>query len=86
MDHDIRLLAGVVKPASVIVCEDSHGLLCACGGGALSFSDLAGRLLPVVLAGIPFPVGPVDPAGPDGSYVACGSVGPYRTLSPSGQS
>ena len=43
--------------ASVTVCEDSHGSPCV--GGTLSFSDLAGRLLPVVPAGIPFPVGPV---------------------------
>ena len=81
VDQDIRLLAGVVKPASVTVCEDSHGSLCV--GGTLSSSDLAGRLLPVVPAGIPFPVGPVDPAGPDGPYVAGGPVGPYGILSPS---
>ena len=36
----------------------------------------------MVPAGIPFPVGPVDPAGPDGPHVT-GGAGPYRTLSPS---
>ena len=41
-----------------------------CGGGTLSSSDIAGRLLPVVPAGMPFPVGPVDPAGSAGPYVA----------------
>ena len=81
VDQDIWLLAGVAKPASVTVCEDSHGLPCV--GGTLSSSDLAGRLLPVVPAGIPFPVGPVDPAGPDGLYVAGGPASPYGTLSSS---
>ena len=57
VDHDLRLLAGVAKPASVTVCEDSH--VSPCAGGTLSSSDLAGRLCPVVPAGIPFPVGPV---------------------------
>ena len=57
-DQDIRLLAGVAKPSSVTVCEDSLGLPCV--GGTLSSSDIAGRLLPVVPAGILFPVGPVD--------------------------
>ena len=81
VDQDIQLLAGVAKPASVTFCEDSHGSPCV--GGKLSSSDIAGRLLPVVPAGIPFPVGPVDPAGPDYLYVAGGPVGPYGTLSPS---
>ena len=44
---------------------------------------VAGRLLPVVPAGISFPVGPVSPAGPNGPYAAGGPVGPYGTLSPS---
>ena len=79
-DQDLRLLAGVAKPASVSVCEDSLGSPCV--GGTLSSSDIAGRLLPVVPAGISFPVGPVDPAGSDGLYVAGGPVGPYGTLSP----
>ena len=48
------------------VGEDSHGSPCA--GGTLSSSGITGRLLPVVPAGIPFPVGP---------------VGLYGTLSPS---
>ena len=80
VDQDLRLLAGMAKPASVTACEDSHKLPCV--GGMLSSSDLAGRLFPVVPAGIPFPVGPVDPAGPDGPYVASDPVGPYGTLSP----
>ena len=50
--------------------------------GTLSSSDIAGRLLPVVPAGMSFPVGPVDPAGPAGPYVAGGPVGPDGTLSP----
>ena len=77
-DQNIRLLAGVAKPASVTVCEDS--LASPCVWGTLSSSDIAGRLLPVVPAGISFPVGHVDPAGP---YVACGPVGPFGTMSPS---
>ena len=80
-DQDIQFLAGVAKPASVTVCEDSLGSPCV--GGTLSSSDIAGRLLPVVTAGIPFPVGHVDPASPDGPYVAGGPVGPNGTLSPS---
>ena len=63
-DQDIRWLAGVAKPASVTVSGDS--LRSPCVGGTLSSSDIAGRLLPVVLAGMSFPVGPVDPAGPAG--------------------
>ena len=51
-------------------------------GGTLPSSDLAGRLLPVVPAGISFPVGPVYPADPHGPYVTGGPVGPYGTLSP----
>ena len=62
VDQDLRLLAGVAKPASVTVCENSDGSPCV--GGTLSSSDLAGRLLPVVTAGIPFAVGPVDHTGP----------------------
>ena len=77
-DRDIRLLAGVVMPASGTVCIDNLGSPCV--GGTLSSSDITGRLLPVVPAGISFPAGPVDPAGP---YVSGGPVGPYGTLSPS---
>ena len=55
-DQDIRLLAGVAKPASVTVYDDSLGSLCI--GGMLSSSDIAGRLLSVVPAGISFTVGP----------------------------
>ena len=58
-------LAGVAKPASVTVCEDSH--VSSCAGGTLSSSDLAGRLFPVVPAGILFPVGPVGPVGQCGT-------------------
>ena len=98
MDQDIRLLAGVAKPASVTIGEDGHGSPCV--GRTLSSSNITGRLLPVVPAGISFPVGPFDPAGPvgpygtlspsdsepagpDGPYVAGGPVGPYGSLSPS---
>ena len=80
-DQDMRLLAGVAKPASGTVCIDSLGSPCV--GGTLSSSDITRRLLPVVPAGISFRVGPVDPAGPNGPYVAGGPVGPYGTLSPS---
>ena len=80
-DQNIQLLAGVAKPASVTVWEDSLGSPCV--GGTLSSSDIAGKLLPVVPAGISFPVGPVDPAGPDGPDVAGGPVGPFGTMSPS---
>ena len=81
VDQDIQLLAGVAKPASVTVGEDSHRSPCV--GGTLSSSNITGRLLPVVPAGILFPVGPVGPADPDGSYVAGGPVGLDGTLSPS---
>ena len=57
VDHDLRLLAGVAKPASVTVCEDSH--LSPSVEGTLSSPDLAGKLFPVIPAGIPLPVGPV---------------------------
>ena len=80
-DQDMWLLAGVVKPVSGTVCIDSLGSPCV--GETLSSSDIIGRLLPVVPAGISFSVGPVDPAGPNGPYVAGGPVGPYGTLSPS---
>ena len=33
VDQDLRLLAGVAKPASVTVCEDSHVSPCVGGGG-----------------------------------------------------
>ena len=79
MDQDLRLLAGVAKPASVTVCEDSHGSPCV--GGTLSSSDLAGKLFPVVPAGRPSPVGPVGLCGTqspsDFEPVAGGPVGPY---------
>ena len=44
VDQDLRLLAGVAKPASVTVCEDSH--VSPCVGGTLSSSNLAGTLFP----------------------------------------
>ena len=61
VDQDLRLLAGMAKPASVTVCEDSHvspGM-----EGTLSSPDLAGKLFPVVPAGLLLPVGPVGPVG-----------------------
>ena len=57
-DNDIWLLAGGAKPASMTVCKDDLGTPCV--GETLSSSDIAGGLLPVVPAGISFPVGPVD--------------------------
>ena len=92
VDQDLRLLAGVAKPASVTVCEDSHESPCV--EGTLSSPDLAGKLYPVVSAGIPLPVGPVgpvglygmkspsdfEPVGQDGPY--SGPVGSLGTLSP----
>ena len=30
VDQDLQLLAGVAKPASVTVCEDSHVSSCTC--------------------------------------------------------
>ena len=57
-DNDIRLLAGMAKPASVTICEDS--LVSPCVGGMLSSSNIVGGLLPMVPAEISFPVGPVD--------------------------
>ena len=51
-DQDIRQLAGVTKPAGVTVCDDGIGSPCVGrGGGTLSSSDIAGRLLPVVPTG-----------------------------------
>ena len=55
-DQDIRLLAGVAKPASVTFYDDILGSPCV--GGTLSSSNIARRLLPVVHAMISFPVGP----------------------------
>ena len=83
LDQDLRLLAGVAKPASVTVCEDSH--VSPCVGGTLSLSDIAGTLFPTIPAGIPFPVGPVIPVGPCGTLSPSDSdsVGPFGTLSPS---
>ena len=51
----------------------------------MSSFDLAGRLFPVVPAGIPFPVGPVGPIGLCGTLSPSDSdsVGPYGTQSPS---
>ena len=92
VDQDLRLLAGVAKPASVTVCEDSH----ASPGveGTLSSPDLAGKVFPVVPAGLLLPVGPVGPVGlygikapsdlepvsPDGPYF--GPVGSFGTFFP----
>ena len=52
-DQDLRLLAGMAKPASVTVCEDSH--LSPSAEETLSSPDLAGKLFLVVPAGIPLP-------------------------------
>ena len=61
VDQDLRLLAGVAKPSSVTVCEDSHILHSV--EKMLSSPDLTGNLFPVIPAGSPFPVGPVGPVG-----------------------
>ena len=70
-DQDIRSLAGVAKPAGVTAYVDKLGSPCV--GGTLSSSDIAG---------MSFPVGPVEPAGPAGPHVAGGHVGPDGMLSP----
>ena len=77
-DQDIRLLAGVAMPASMTICDDSFGSPCV--GGTLFSSDIAGTWY---LMGYHFPIGAVNPAGPDDLYVAGGPVGPHGTLSPS---
>ena len=76
VDQDLRLLAGESKPASVTVCEDSH--LSPCVEGMLSSPDLAGKLFPVIHAGIPLPVGPVGPCGMTfpSDLTSIGPVGP----------
>ena len=68
VDQDLRLLAGKAKPAKVTVCDYSH--LSPSIEGMLSSPDLAGKLCPVVAAGIPPPVGPVGPVG------LCGMTSP----------
>ena len=76
VDQDLRLLAGEAKPTSLTVCEDSH--LSPSVEGMLSSLNLAGKLFPVVPAGIPLPVGPVGPCGmtsPSDS-TSIGPVGP----------
>ena len=40
VDQDLRLLAGVAKPASVTVCEDSH--VSPCAGGRCPLPTLPG--------------------------------------------
>ena len=68
VDQDLRLLAGMVT-----VCEDSH--LSPSAEETLSSPDLAGKLFPVVPAGIPLPAGHVGPVGP------CGMISPYDLTS-----
>ena len=94
VDQDLRLLAGEAKPASVMVCEDSH--LSPGVEGTLSSPDLAGKLFPVVPAGIPLPVGPIGPCGmtspSDLTFIGpvgavsdpVGPVGPYISRGPVG--
>ena len=89
VDQDLRLLAGVAKPASVTVCEDSH--VSPVVEGTLSSPDLAGKLFPVIPAGLLLvshvdPVGlygmkspsDLEPVSPDGPYT--GPVGSFGTL------
>ena len=97
VDQDLRLVAGVAKPASVTVCEDSHESPSV--EGTLSSPDLAGKLFSLIPAGIPLPVGPVGrvglcgmnspsdltsigPVGPVTDPV--GPVGPYVACDPVG--
>ena len=65
MDQDIRLLAGVAKPVSVTVCEDSHGPYVAGGPvgpyGTLSPSDSGSAIL--VDPGGVFPFSDPPPGG-----------------------
>ena len=92
VDQDLRLLARVVKLASVTVCEDTRipfpvgpvGPIGLCGTQSPSDFEPVGPDWPYV-----GPVGPCgtqspsdfEPVGPDGPYV--GPVGPRGTLSPS---
>ena len=96
VDQDLRLLAGVAKPASGTVCEVSHRSPSA---EELSSPDLAGKRISVIPAGMPLPASPVGPCGmtspsdltssgpvgpianPVGPYVTRGLVGSYRMLS-----
>ena len=79
VDQYLRLLAGKAKEARVTVCDDSH--LLPSVEGTPSSPDLAGKLFPVVPAGIPPPVCPVGPVGPCGltspsDLTSVGPVGP----------
>ena len=76
-DQDLRPQAGVTRPAGVSVGGGSAGSPCV--GGTFSSLDVAGRLLPVVPAGVSSPVGTVNPAGP---VVAGGPIDPCGALSP----
>ena len=73
MDQDLRFLAEEAKPARVTVCGDSH--LSPSVEGTLSSPDLAGKLCPVIPAGVPPPVGPVGSVGP------CGMTSPFDLTS-----
>ena len=61
VNQDLRLLAGVAKPASGTVYEDSHRSPSA--EEMLSPPDLAGKRILVVPAGMPLPAGHVGPVG-----------------------
>ena len=73
VDQELWLLAGDLSPSVE---------------GALSSPDLAGKLFPAVLAGIPLPVGPVGPVGLCGmtspsDLTSIGPVGPVtETVGP----
>ena len=91
--QDLRLLAGMAKPASVTVCEDSH--LSPSAKETLPSPDLAEKLFLVVPAGIPLPAGQVGPVATCGrtspselTFIGLvspnpGPVGPCRRTSPS---
>ena len=79
VDQDLRLLAGMAKPASVTVCEDSH--LSPSAKETLPSLDLPEKLFSVVPAGIPLPAGQVGPVGTCGrtspsDLTSLGLVGP----------
>ena len=78
-DHDIRSLAGVARPASVTVYDDSLGSPGV--GGTLSSSDIARRLLLIIPAEMSFPVCPIPCYSPDDPFLAGGLVGRVGRMS-----
>ena len=79
-----RLWAGETKPAGVSVGSGDAGRSRV--GETLSSLDVAGRLRPVVAAGVSSSVGTANPVGSDGPVVTGSPIGPCETLSPLFQS